>query len=296
MTLAAVHAMPEALIGRPFTRAQAGAHGVSARMLEGRRFVRLFSGVYRCAETPESLPLLLSAGHLALGFPAAVSHLTCLRLMGFEIGPSFPLHFSTNDEVQVVQPGIVLHRRQGRLHVRECNGFLTTGAMRTFIDAATLVDDRSLLRIGDWLVTAGHVELDRLREYVTDSHLNGVARARRVAKLISTNVGSPRESDLRWELHRAGLPMPEVNADIRDAHGQWLARGDLVFRRWKVLVEYDGWQHERDARQRQWDHLRRESLEADGWRVIVVTAVDMATVSTVIARVRQALRARGCPA
>lgn len=263
-------------------------------MLEGRRFVRLFSGVYRCAETPESLPLLLSAGHLALGFPAAVSHLTCLRLMGFEVGPAFPLHFSTNLEAQVVQPGIVLHRRRGLLHVTAHSGFPATGAMRTFIDAATLVDDRSLLRIGDWLVTAGHVELDRLREYLDDSHLNGVGRARRVAKLVAANVGSPRESDLRWELHRASLPAPEVNAEILDAHGQWLARGDLVFRRWKVLVEYDGWQHERDAHQRQWDHLRRESLEANGWRVIVVTGVDMANISTVIARVRQALRARGC--
>ena len=167
------------------------------------------------------------------------------------------------------------------------------GAMRTFIDVATLLPDKSLLRIGDWLVASGHVELDQLLEYVHDSHLNGVARARRVARLIAPRVASPRESDLRWELHRASLPTPEVNADIHDAHGRWIARGDLVFRPWKVLVEYDGWQHERDARQRQWDHLRREALEAEGWRVIVVTAIDMASVSTVSARVRQALRSRG---
>ena len=79
--------------------------------------------------------------------------------------------------------------------------------------------------------------------------------------------------------------------DIHDDRGRWLARGDLVFARHKVLVEYDGWQHERDARQRQSDHLRREQLEAAGWRVIVVTAADMARPWTVIARIRQALNA-----
>lgn len=111
--------------------------------------------------------------------------------------------------------------------------------------------------------------------------------------MVRRGVASPRESDVRWTLLRSGLPEPELNVDLLDEHGAWLARGDLVYRRWKVLVEYDGFQHERDARQRQWDLHRREKLEAAGWRVIVVTAKDMAAPSTVAIRVRQALRQRG---
>lgn len=87
-----------------------------------------------------------------------------------------------------------------------------------------------------------------------------------------------------------------MNVDVHDEHGGWIARGDLVYRRWKVLVEYDGWQHERDAAQRQWDHLRREQLDAAGWRVIVVTIEDMKRPWMVVARVRQALRQSGCRA
>lgn len=288
-----VRPVPEALLGGPFTVAQAQAHGVTPRMLEGSRFVRVFTGVYRATDTPESLTLLLNAAFLALGGNVAVSHLTCLRLMGLDVGRIRPLHFSTNSRAQTGHPDIVLHRRQGPLHTRERHGFIALGPMRTFIDAATLVSERTLLRIGDWLVSGGHVELPRLLAYVEDSHLDGVRRARRVAGLINGRSASPRESDLRWELHRAGLPEPDVNADIHDDHGQWLARGDLVYRRWKVLVEYDGWQHERNARQRQWDHLRREALEANGWRVIVVTSIDFAKPAVVALRVRQALSARG---
>jgi hypothetical protein len=285
--------VPPALNDRPFTVAEARAHGVTRHMLEGRRFVRMFCGVYRTGETPETLTVLLTAASMVLGPHAAVSHITCLRLMGFDVGRLWPLHFSTNVKKQTEHAGIVLHRRQGPLHTRTIGGILTLGPMRTFIDVATQLDERTLVGVGDWLVAKGHVELDRLIAYVDDSHLNGVARARRAVRLISPYAASPRESQLRWELHRAGLPDPEVNADIVDDHGQWIARGDLVFRQWKVLVEYDGWQHERNARQRQWDHLRRESLEASGWRVIVVTNIDMASPAAVVARVRQVLIARG---
>ena len=71
------------------------------------------------------------------------------------------------------------------------------------------------------------------------------------------------------------------------------SRGDLVYRRFRVIVEYDGWHHERDARQRQKDHLRRERLEAAGWTVIVITAADMKDPLGIVRRVHNALVARG---
>ncbi len=261
-------------------------------MLEGRRFVALHRGVYRTAETEPTFALLLAAARLALPPGVAVSHVTNLRLRGFEVGPVVPLHFATNRPVHRRPSGIVLHRYKHELLLQVVGGQLATPAARTFVDVATQLDDRRLLRVGDWLVKNGHVGLDELRDFCRESHLDGVRRGRRVAPLVRERVASPRESDLRWTLHRAGLSPPEVNVEIYDDHGHWLARGDLVYRRQKVLVEYDGWQHERDARQRQWDHLRREQLEAAGWRVIVVTAADFQHPWRIVARVRQALLAR----
>lgn len=175
--------------------------------------------------------------------------------------------------------------------VGDRHGLPVLGPRRTFVDAATLLLSRDLLAAGDWLVASNEVDLLDLRAYVIASHLDGVRRARRIAPLVRERVGSVMESVLRWDLHVAGLPEPEINVDITDTAGRWLARGDLVYRRWRVLVEYDGWQHERDAAQRQWDHLRREQLEAAGWRVIVVTIEDIKRPGTVVARVRPALGA-----
>ncbi|MGH3474777.1 MAG: DUF559 domain-containing protein [Aeromicrobium sp.] len=288
-----MHPVPTQLHGRAFTRADAEALGVTRRMLQGQRFMRIHPGVFRTADTPADLKVLIQAARFVLPDDAAVSHLTNLRLRGLAVGPLLPLHFSTNRPHEVDRRDLIVHRRQALLHRQLVDGFPALGPYRTFVDAATRLNERNLLRVGDWLVHTGQVHLAELRAYVHDSHLNGVQRARRVAPHLSEGVESVRESDVRWALMREDLPAPEVNVDIHDDAGGWLARGDLVYRRWKVLVEYDGWHHERDATQRQWDHHRREALEAAGWRVIVVTSADMASLPTIAIRVRQALRQRG---
>lgn len=283
--------IPQELHGIAFTTAHAREAGVDGDMLAGARFVRMHRGVYRARDTPVTLPLRLAAARLALPIGVAVSHVTSLRLRGLEIGPLLPLHFATNRPVHRVPRDVVLHRYRHELLLEVADGQVMMPVTRTFVDVATQLDDRRLLRVGDWVVASGLVDVDELRSYCAESHLDGVRRARRVAALVRERVASPRESDLRWWIHRGGLPEPETNVDIHDDRGRWLARGDLVFRRHRVLVEYDGWQHERDARQRQWDHLRREQLEAAGWRVIVVTSIDLEKPWTVIARIRQALTA-----
>lgn len=283
--------LPEVLRGIAFTAARAREAGVTNRMLEGARFVRMHHGIYRARETEPTFELGLQAARLALPSGVAVSHVTSLRLRGFEIGSLRPLHFATNGRVQRVPDGVVLHRYRHRLELEMFQGQVVLPVARTFVDVATQLDDKRLLRVGDWLVAEGLVDLDDLHWFCLDSHLDGVRRARRVVKQVRRGVASPMESDLRWWLHRGDLPEPEINADIHDRHGRWLAKGDLVFREQRVLVEYNGWQHERDARQRQWDHLRREQLEAAGWRVLVVTAIDLEKPWTVIARIRQALAA-----
>ncbi|MEH3033306.1 MAG: DUF559 domain-containing protein [Aeromicrobium erythreum] len=287
--------VPDELVGVAFTVAQAEAAGVTRKMLQSRRFVGYGGGLYRAATTPHSLPLVVRGRLQQLGPAAAASHLTAVALAGLQVGPPRILHFATNRPHQRRRRNVVVHRHRGLLRPLLRDGIAVLDPYRTFVDCGAVVNDRNLLRIGDFLVAQGLVDREELRVYVQQSHLDGVRRARRVAEMVAAGVASVRESDVRWWLLTAGLPVPEVNADILDDHGRWLARGDLVYRRWKVLVEYDGWQHERDARQRQWDHLRREQLEAAGWRVVVVTSADTAQPSRIVQRVRQALRSRGCP-
>ncbi len=81
------------------------------------------------------------------------------------------------------------------------------------------------------------------------SHLDGVVRAREAAVLVRERVDSFRETDLRLWLVLAGLPEPEVNIDVFADDGTWLARGDLVLQQYRLVVEHEGWHHERDAEQ-----------------------------------------------
>lgn len=287
--------VPSELHGRVFQTSDALEFGVNRRMLQSSAYASIFPGVYRTAGTTPTLHLLLAAAQLILPDDAAVSHLTCLRLLGFEMGPTWPLHFSTNDSTHHQRKGLVIHRRQGDLNCTQLDGIRAVGPLRTFVDVATLVSDMALLRVGDWLLARDLIDTATLANYLADSHLNGIQRARRVAPQIRAGSASPQESNVRWSLVSAGLPEPELNVDIHDDNGTWLARGDLVYRRWKVLVEYDGRHHQRDPRQWQWDLRRREQLEAAGWRVIIVTSADMQNLALLVLRVRQALRKAGYP-
>ncbi|QTX03714.1 hypothetical protein [Agromyces archimandritae] len=103
---------------------------------------------------------------------------------------------------------------------------------------------------------------------------------------------SPRESRTRLRIARAGLPEPELNARIVLSTGRWV-RGDLVFRVFRVLLEYEGEHHLTDARQWAIDIERYNDLVADGWQVIRVTKAMSET--ELVARVTRALRVQGWP-
>jgi hypothetical protein len=284
---------PAHLAGRVFTTATARAHGVSDRMLSGARFVRIHRGVWRLAGTEMTPRLQLEAAVLAAPGTAALSHVTALDwLLGTERLTGV-VHLSTDSTSQTQLPGVRLHRRRHALAPRLVRGLACLGPERTFVDCGALLGLRRMVRAGDALVRAGHTRAERLVAYSDEHHLDGVVLAREAARLVRPRVDSVRETDVRLLLVAAGLPEPETNVDVLDAAGQWVARGDLVLPAWHVVVEHDGWVHERDAAQRQKDHLRRERIQAAGWTLIVVTVADFDRPATVVWRVHAALADRG---
>ncbi|WP_229054047.1 DUF559 domain-containing protein [Aeromicrobium sp. Leaf350] len=278
---------------RPFTVAQAAELGLTRKQLRSRRFRRLLRGVYISADVEPTFALWIQAALLVLPGDAVVSHTSAMRLYGFEGRRRGILEFSTNTSAHTSLPEIVLHRRRWQLHPREVDGFWTTGPDRTFVDVAARTALPELVAFGDHLVHAGHTTTDDLRWYADSRHLDGVRKARRVAPLVRKGAESPPESTLRVMLRFGRLPEPEVNGVVLDEDGGFLARGDLVYRRWKVIVEYDGRHHLTDLRTWVHDLRRRELLEAAGWTVIVITASDLRTPATVPSRVYAALVAHG---
>ncbi|MCK5890959.1 DUF559 domain-containing protein [Aeromicrobium sp.] len=278
---------------RPFTTRQAEQAGIGRGELRGPRFRQLVRGVHIAADATLDLGIWISAALLLLPPDAVVSHTTAMRLHGFDPPGRHGLEFSTNTRLRCRVPGVVLHRRKAPLRSIEVAGVRATGPERTFVDLAVRLNLPTLVALGDHLVHRGLTRIEELVWYAESHHTDGVRRSRRVLRLVREGAESPRETWLRLMLRFARLPEPEVNADIHDELGRFLARGDLVFRRWKVLVEYDGRHHAFDTTTWHRDLRRREQLEAEGWIVIVVTHEDLRLPATVPTRVYRALAARG---
>lgn len=119
----------------------------------------------------------------------------------------------------------------------------------------------------------------------------GVRLLRSTLEAVDGASESPQESRLRLILTCAGLPRPECQI----AFPELRIRVDMGWRRWKVAVEYDGVQHWSDGKQRAWDIERIALLEAAGWAVVRVSAQMLNRPDAVVARVRDKLRAAGCP-
>ena len=125
-------------------------------------------------------------------------------------------------------------------------------------------------------------------------HGRGGKLARRAARYVREGVDSAMETRLRLLLVLAELPVPEVNVILRHPDGSWWMRFDLCYPSLKLIIEYDG-RHHADVRAN-WpsDIERREALERDGWRFVIVTAGGLyeAPLET-LRRVRLALTERG---
>lgn len=67
------------------------------------------------------------------------------------------------------------------------------------------------------------------------------------------------ETRARLTFVDSGFPEPEVSSPLTDPTGEWLAEGDLVWRRQRVVGEYQG-EHHAGRRQRSEDALRRATL------------------------------------
>jgi len=139
------------------------------------------------------------------------------------------------------------------------------------------------------------VTLHELREYVgRSSRVRGLPQARRVIELVEPDVESPMESRLRMILVLGGLPRPEVQVELRDGRGSFLARPDLLYPAARLAIEYDGTTHR--------DHLvadnrRQNRLQRAGYQLLRYTSPDVYNrAQEILEEVRTQLSVRTRPA
>ena len=86
-----------------------------------------------------------------------------------------------------------------------------------------------------------------------------------------------------------GIPRPEVNIDIYNEDGGWIARVDMAWPEYRVILEYDGREFHGPAHAEH-DHARRRRLADAGWTVIVLRAEDLSDMAACAVRVLGAFR------
>jgi hypothetical protein len=285
---------------KPFCRADARLAGIPAHQLRTARFRRLFFDVYISADVPVS-PSVLGAAALGLSPPGShISHETAAQIWG-GIVPDQPLtHISSPfGTTRSERQGVGSHQVSRGSAVVTFGGLRVSSAAQSFLDLATRLSLVDLVVLGDSLIAKGRMTPVELTDAAASWVGKGCRPARRAARLVRAGVGSPMETRTRLLMVFGGLPDPVVNHIVAAIQGRREKRFDLSYPDLKLIIEYDGRQHAEDDRQYARDIERREELQAEGWRVIVIRSRDIyAEPHRTLERIADAMRlcgARGLP-
>ncbi|WP_206542997.1 endonuclease domain-containing protein [Microbacterium testaceum] len=174
--------------------------------------------------------------------------------------------------------------------ILDVDGIRCTFALRTWAELAEFLGVGQLTAVSDHLICrrrplATRRDLERMHLRFLGGR--GSKKRRLAVDFADERAESPRESELRVLLVQAGLPVPESNVEIFD-RSRFVARVDLLYRKQRLIIEYDG-DHHRDPHQWSRDQSRRAELESLGYRMTVVTARDFDDPPALLARIHRLL-------
>lgn len=234
--------IPETLRHGPFTRTAAHEAGVSDRMLQGRRFVRLHPRVWSCRDTRLTWAQEVEAARLALPAHARLTGISRLQALGLDFGPLRPIRFVVEGELHLDLDGIFLHRTV-RMPPSDDESVTPAAAFLAYCARARVVD---AVKVGDWLLHGGFTSLDEIRALaLVAPWRDGAHEALWVLDHLDARARSLPESEVRVVLEFAGLPRAEPNGPLELEDGLVVV-GDLVYREHRMLVEYEGAQHQEE--------------------------------------------------
>lgn len=225
--------VPEPLRSRPFRAADAVALGVSARMLRGPSWRRLFPRVWVHVDHVMTPADWVAAAFLTLPADARLTGITRIQQLGLDHGPQFPLHFVVARDHHIATEGIMLHRTE-RMPFADDAAVTPTSAYIAYCTEAIVID---AIIVGDWLLREGHMTSAGLVELARhDDWRDGSAQACWIAPHLDGRSASPGESVLRAAVVFAGLPKPDLNVEIM-INGRTII-ADLAWLIWRLIAEY----------------------------------------------------------
>ena len=276
----------------PFRGSEAVAAGmVTPGHLRGGQFRRIFRDVYLPAALPLTHEVRCQGAALILPADAVITGRSAATLRGVPLA-------RTEDPVEaVVGLDTRVFRRAG-LDLRRCEIRKDEAEIWSSIRLATrqrmafdLLLDRPLpdsVADLDASLRGALVGRREMQLYLAGRHDRGIVNARRALELADPRAESHPESQMRVHLVLDGMH-PEVQYRIYH-RGRFVAKADLAFPEYRLIVEYDGVWHGVPLQVgRDRDRLNR--LHAAGWDVVFVTAQHLRQPHRLLHTVRAALSA-----
>jgi hypothetical protein len=291
--------LPPPLRTAAFTTSTAHGFGVTRGRLRASDLAAPFHGVRVARERLTTLADRCAAYAAVMPDDQAFYGPTAAMLWGIPlpwgIEQEERLHVVRSNGGRAVRRAGVVGYRASSVETRTVHGLRVTSPTATWCTLSTMLGLDDLIAAGDRLLglPAPLATAEEIADAIAaHGRRRGAELLRRAQRHLRPNVYSRRETFVRLLLLRAGLPEPEPNGQIVLTSGR-STRGDLVFRRYRVLVEYEGEQHLFDAAQWATDVDRLNDLAQDEWRVIRITK--RTPRAEIVARTRRALRERGWP-
>ncbi|MGZ6744983.1 MAG: hypothetical protein ACXVD0_03680 [Nocardioides sp.] len=281
--------LPTDLTSGPFHRDTATRLGVTSRMLEGDRFVRVFPRVYRHRDHAMLEADWVRAATLTMPPTSHLTGITRIQAAGLDFGPRRPLRFVVEGDLHLVPDQIFLHRTK-RLPPVDDVGVTPAAAFIAYAARARVID---AMQVGDWLLHEGLATVAEI-ESVALAALwrDGAHEAIWLLDHLDDRSRSLLETQTRALLVASGLPAPEVNVEV-NVGGSRRVITDLLYRAQRTAVEYDGAHHQTDRSQYVTDIDRYAALQAAGVEYVQVTREKIARPRRLVSEVHRTLRARG---
>jgi len=187
---------------------------------------------------------LIAATLPQLAAGAVLSHTSAALLWGL------PVWSDQLARVQVTRdrPGGGQRRRHVQVHglpltpaeVTSVGKLPVTSLARTVLDLGCQLSLTRSVGIGDAALRLG-LEPDELEELILRGRgRTGIGGARRAAELLDRRAESPEESRSRVLFHQLGVPKPELQFEVFDHDGRFVARCDFGWPEHRTVGECDG--------------------------------------------------------
>ena len=276
--------LPSRALDHAIARFAAGQHDVVARhqllaesfkadaidrAVQRERLHAVMRGVYTVSRNLSRRGWWMAAV-LAAGPGAVLSHRAAAALQG--IRPSNGLEVTTPRDHRL--PKVIVHRATiPPDEQRTIDGIPTTGPSRTLLDLAAVLPQNHLERATRRVETNGLTDTISLAELLARyPRRRGTRRLRAIldSGAFTAMTRSELEDAFLDLLREHGVDRPQTNAFVEGKER------DAVWTEHRLVVELDGRQWHTDTHAFEHDRERDRALTARGWRVVRVTAKQLA--------------------